>query len=64
MTIEITTITKVQKKNKGLKGELSCYEVSYDGIKSCVPIESPGNVDYQTIFKWEKIDGNTIEEAD
>ena len=63
MTININSITKVQKKNKSPKGELSCYEVTHNGIKTCVPIESPGNVDYQTIFKWEA-EGNTIEEAD
>mgnify|MGYP003143097929 FL=1 len=63
MTIEITTITKVQKKNKSPKGELSCYEVSYDGHKSCVPIESPGNREYQVIQEWVA-EGNVIEEAD
>jgi len=63
MTININSITKVQKKNKSPKGELSCYEVSYNGIKSCVPIDSPDNTDYQTILKWVE-EGNTIEEAD
>ena len=28
-----------------------------------VPINS-ANADYQAILEWEKIDGNTIEEAD
>ena len=31
--------------------------------RSSVPIAS-GNVDYQNILEWEKIEGNTIEEAD
>ena len=31
--------------------------------RSSVPI-APGNVDYQNILEWEKIEGNTIEEAD
>ncbi len=31
--------------------------------RSSVPID-PANTDYQNILKWEKIDGNTIEEAD
>ena len=61
--IDLNNITKVQKKNKSPKGELSCYEVSYDGIKSCVPIDSPDNMDYQTIQQWVA-EGNTIEEAD
>ena len=61
--IDLNNITKVQKKNKSPKGELSCYEVSYDGHKSCVPIDSPDNMDYQTIQQWVA-EGNTIEEAD
>ena len=49
--------------NKGFNGTLSCYKVSYDGIVSDVPADSPDNTDYQTILQWEA-DGNTIEEAD
>ena len=63
MTIDINSITKVKKMNKGMNGELSCYKVYYSGIVSDVPADSPDNTDYQTIFKWEA-KGNTIEEAD
>mgnify|MGYP003150159692 CR=1 FL=1 len=63
MTIDINSITQVKKMNKGFNGTLSCYKVSYDGIVSDVPADSPDNTDYQTILQWEA-DGNTIEEAD
>jgi hypothetical protein len=34
-----------------------------DGITSSVPMNE-ANTDYQKILEWEKIEGNTIEEAD
>ena len=41
------------------------YPKNSDGMVKVlsVPINS-ANADYQAILEWEKIDGNTIEEAD
>ena len=53
-----------EKKNDFMTGALCAYRVTQlnDNI-TYVPTD-PANTDYQNILEWEKIDGNTIEEAD
>ena len=57
-------IKSVKKKNDFVTGELCSYKVTQlDDNIIYVPTD-PANMDYQDILEWEKIDGNTIEEAD
>ena len=62
--MDITTIQSVKKVNSPTTGELANYTTTLtDGKIRCVP-NATDNSDYQTIKEWEKIDGNTIQEAD
>ena len=58
----IDTVTK--HKSPSL-GEVNSYEVTYvdSNIIKYIPLD-PDNTDYQRILEWEKIDGNTIKDAD
>ena len=47
----------------GVKTCLLIYPTGNKGNNICVPLDE-ANTDYQAILEWEKIDGNTIEEAD
>ena len=47
----------------GVKTSLLIYPTGNKGNNICVPLATD-NTDYQAILEWEKIDGNTIEEAD
>jgi len=47
----------------GVKTSLLVYPTDSKGNNVCVPIAAD-NTDYQAILEWEKIDGNTIVEAD
>ena len=41
------------------------YPANDDGMVRVLSVPmNPDNSDYQDILEWEKIDGNTIEEAD
>ena len=56
------TISTVKKVS--LSGEINTYKVvDDDNDVYFVPI-AEGNTDYQTVLKWEAIDGNTIADAD
>ena len=55
-------ISSVKKIN--LDGQLDNYKMTLsDGKIWYVPLVE-ANTDYQNILEWEKIEGNTIEEAD
>ena len=57
-------IQSVKKLNHIFKNVLNGYEITTtQGAKISVPI-AEDNTDYQEILEWEKIEGNTIEEAD
>jgi len=57
-------ITKVKKQLEDISNEVVSYEmILSDGTISSVP-KDEANTDYQNILEWEKIEGNTIEEAD
>jgi hypothetical protein len=58
-------INTVKKMNDALTNEFSGYFVTLKNsdAEMCVPLDS-NNTDYQNILEWEKIEGNTIEEAD
>ena len=58
----IDTVTK----HKSLTtGEVNSYQVTYVDSNTIryIPLD-PDNTDYQHILEWEKIDGNTIKDAD
>ena len=56
-------IQTVKKKKFKPEGEVTSYEIiMQNGTYISVPLDE-ANTDYQAI-EWEKIDGNTIEEAD
>ena len=60
------TIKKQKDPHTGNVGVIIVtYPANDDGMVKVlsVPINS-ANADYQAILEWEKIDGNTIEEAD
>jgi|TARA_R100001129_G_C5123628_1_gene190913 hypothetical protein len=60
------TIKKQKDPHTGNVGVINVtYPTNSDGMVKVlsVPINS-ANADYQAILEWEKIDGNTIEEAD
>ena len=61
----IQTIQTVKKDKDLITGEFSNVYVmtNTDGTISYVP-KVDDNTDYQNILEWEKIEGNTIEEAD
>ena len=41
------------------------YPANGDGMVRVLSVPmNPDNTDYQDILEWEKIDGNTIEDAD
>ena len=48
---------------KGISETITGIETVISGKTWIVPIDEE-NLDYQAILEWEKIDGNTIEEAD
>ena len=59
------TIKKQKDPHTGNVGVINVtYPTNSDGMVKVlsVPINS-ANADYQAILEWEKIDGNTIEEA-
>mgnify|MGYP003657188418 FL=1 len=56
-------ITKAQYMTDIVSGSVSNIYATIGGIKMHVPLD-PANTDYQAILEWEKIDGNTIEDAD
>ena len=47
-----------------MTGKLCAYKVTELNDNIIYVPTDPANRDYQNIFEWEKIDGNTIEEAD
>ena len=59
----------IKKQKDPHTGSVNVINITYpknsDGMVKVlsVPINS-ANADYQAILEWEKIDGNTIEEAD
>ena len=60
------TIKKQKDPHTGNVGVINVtYPTNSDGMVKVlsVPINS-ANADYQAILEWEKIEGNTIEEAD
>tara|TARA_R100000664_G_C2706198_1_gene104690 strand:+ start:671 stop:850 length:180 start_codon:yes stop_codon:yes gene_type:complete len=57
-------IKSVKKKNDFMTGKLCAYKVTELNDNIIYVPTDPANRDYQNIFEWEKIDGNTIEEAD
>lgn len=62
----IKSVKKLKKWNglEHLDGTVGGYlMIDTNDRKSSVPI-APGNTDYQNILEWEKIDGNTIQEAE
>ena len=55
---------KLVKKTLDFKDKHNGYKVVTDNdIVQFVPLNED-NSDYQNVLEWEKIDGNTIEEAD
>ena len=57
-------IQTVKKKKFLPEGEVTSYEITMqNGTYISVPLDE-NNRYYQEILEWEKIDGNTIEEAD
>lgn len=48
---------------KGKDDKIVAISAVVDGKNICMP-KSVGNRYYDAILEWEKIDGNTIEEAD
>ena len=55
---------KSVKKTLDIQDKHNGYRVVTDNdIVQFVPLKED-NTDYQNILEWEKIDGNTIEEAD
>ncbi len=58
-------IDKVTKHKSITTGEVNSYEVTYvdSNIIRYIPLD-PDNTDYQHILEWEKIDGNTIKDAE
>ena len=55
---------KSVKKTLDIKDNHNGYKVVTDNdIVQFVPLNED-NSDYQNVLEWEKIDGNTIEEAD
>jgi hypothetical protein len=57
-------IQSVKKVNKLEEAVLDHYDLTdTNGIVHHVPLDE-ANTDYQNILEWEKIEGNTIEEAD
>ena len=58
------TINTVQKVNDHYTNKLDTYKVTYkDGRIVSVPLD-PDNIDFQEILEWEKVDGNTIKDAE
>ena len=55
---------KIVKKNV-IDGQVVSYQVTQQdsNLVLSVPLDT-ANTDYQAILEWEKIDGNTIEDAD
>jgi len=55
---------KIVKKNV-IDGQVVSYQVTQQdsNLALSVPLD-PANTEYQAILEWEKIDGNTIEDAD
>jgi hypothetical protein len=58
-------INTVKKNLNIITNEVCSYQVTQvnNNVVLSVPLD-PANTDYQAILEWEKIDGNTIEEAD
>ena len=55
---------KSVKKTLDIQDKHTGYRIVTDNdIVQFVPLKED-NTDYQNILEWEKIDGNTIEEAD
>ena len=59
----------IKKQKDPHTGNVSVINVTYpangDGMVRVLSVPmNPDNADYQDILEWEKIDGNTIEEAD
>ena len=55
---------KSVKKTLDIKDNHNGYKViTNSDVVQFVPLKED-NTDYQNILEWEKIDGNTIEEAD
>ena len=58
------TINTVQKVNNYYTNKFDNYKVTYeDGRVVTVPLD-PDNMDFQEILEWEKVDGNTIKDAE
>ena len=58
------TINTVQKVNNYYTNKFDNYKVTYeDGRVVSVPLD-PDNMDFQEILEWEKVDGNTIKDAE
>ena len=51
------------KYTTGISGSNVNIKATINGSVMYVPINT-ANTDYQAILEWEKIDGNTIAEAD
>ena len=49
---------------KNPEGLIAGIKMTLQDDKVWYVSRSPNNTDYQNILEWEKIDGNTIEEAD
>ena len=67
MTIRIENIQSVKKWKNAYGDEISYKVTTTDGVIWYVPwksVDAAGNVDYQNVTEWEKLDGNTIGEAD
>jgi hypothetical protein len=57
-------IKSVKKIKSIMDGSFAGYEVTtVDNTVWSVPLDTD-NIKYAEVIKWEKIDGNTIEEAD
>ena len=58
-------IKKAKYKKAPDESNVSSIEVTFNNSnrKLCVPINTK-NTEYNELMEWEKIDGNTIEEAD
>ena len=67
MSIGIKNIKSVKKWKNAYGDEISYKVTTNNDVIWYVPwksVDAAGNTDYQDVLEWEKIEGNTIEEAD